>query len=208
MLGVVALALVVGAVVGWFARAARRNPAAPQGAPNPAPPEAHPLMPVANELEDAPEPSTSPSVQFVTNNPNGDGTQVPCVLLPGTGRGYFMQIVGESHYQAALSAMRARSPEECQSVILEAEPENAYDPHAVVVKSSHNETIGYLARDVAPRYQPTLLALRGRGVVSLCSAKFYWGHGEKSTGVWLDLEVPTAVAKAVGVKYQRQKSAP
>lgn len=143
-------------------------------------------------------------VQHVINNPHGAGT-VPAALLPGTGRGYFVPVVGETHHAAALQELRVSSHgEQEQSVILSPEPENTYDPHAVAVTTFRGETIGYLRREDAPRYQPTLLALRSQGLTSICSARFYWPtQGKPNIGVWLDLEVPTAVAAKFGVKYQR-----
>lgn len=151
-------------------------------------------------------PASPPLAQYVINNPTGAGV-VPAALLPGTGRGYFMQIVGESHYQVALTGLRAGADKSGEvSVILAAEPDNAYDHNAVVVKTFKNDTIGYLAREDAARYQPTLLELNARGLVSICSAKLYGGKGDKpSFGVWLDLDPPTAVAAHFGIKYVRQR---
>ena len=60
----------------------------------------------------SPEPSGSPgpalnkpesTIQYVINNPAGDGT-VPAALLPWKG-GYSVQVVGESHYQDVLRAL-------------------------------------------------------------------------------------------------------
>ncbi len=185
--------LVVGILIVW-AIVRRRGKASPSQSPeasgSPRPP---------NE----PEP---PAIQHVINNPAGEGV-VPAAPLPGTGRGYFVQVVGESHYQDVLRGLRARSGgEREQSVILSPEPENPHDPNAVAVKTFQNDTIGYLAREEACRHQPTLLELRRRGLVSFCSAKFLWGRGDKQNiGVWLDLEDPMAVAAKFGVKYKRQK---
>ncbi len=144
----------------------------------------------------------------VINNPVGDGT-VPAALIPETGRGYFVQVVGESHYQDTLRALRADSASEPnQTVILSPEPENPHDTNAVAVTTFKADTIGYLAREEAARYQPTLLELRRRGLVAICSAKFHWPRDDaRNISVYLDLESPMAVAAEFGIeyKYQRKK---
>src|SRR6185437_9082100 len=49
----------------------------------------------------------------------------PVASLPGTGRGYFLEVVGEASYQAALvEHWRACRPERETSVRLTAEPTN------------------------------------------------------------------------------------
>lgn len=40
-------------------------------------------------------PPAPPAAQYVINNPSDDGV-IPTALPPGTGRGYFVQAVGES----------------------------------------------------------------------------------------------------------------
>jgi hypothetical protein len=117
-----------------------------------------------------------------------------------------LEVVGESNYQAALVAERSANDGEDEiGVILAPEPENTFDPKAVAVRTFKNVVLGYLAREEAARYQGTLLELRARGLVAICSGQLRGGRGDKPhIGIWLDVEVPTAVAAAFGIKYQRQ----
>lgn len=141
----------------------------------------------------------------VINDPRGDGV-VPAAMLPGTGHGYFVEVVGESHYQDVFRALRAKSDEREQGVILAPEPDNPYDPNAVAVQTFQGEILGYLKREDAARYQPTLLHLTAEGKTAICAARFQWGTKTKPmSSVWLDVEVPTALARHFGVKYVRQK---
>ncbi|MEO8682439.1 MAG: hypothetical protein ABI665_25550 [Vicinamibacterales bacterium] len=133
--------------------------------------------------------------RYVINNPTGGGV-VDAAVLPGTGRGYFREVVGESVYQDALVACGADAQGDSElSVIL------APEPGAVAVKTLQDATIGYLGSEDARRYQPMLLELQRRGVVSICGAKLFGGLGEQKTiGVWLDLDEPASVAKLLGVE--------
>jgi len=84
--------------------------------------------------------------------------------LPDDG---FMRVVGESHYQSALSQMRRRCVPGAEGrpsfpVTLVLEPDNPYDDHAVAVMSAAGQ-VGHLPRDDARRYGPTLLALQRTG---------------------------------------------
>ena len=153
----------------------------------------------------APDVTQTPAAQFVINNPAGDGT-VPAALLPATGRGFFVEVKGESHYQDVLRAYRAESGgDNDTSVILVPEPTNPHDANAVAVKTFQNDTVGYVGREEAARYQPTLIVLQQRGLTCVCAAQLRGGTGaKKSIGVWLDLEGPMAVAAKFGVPYQRQ----
>jgi hypothetical protein len=124
-------------------------------------------------------------------------------VLPGTGRGFFVEVAGESFYQPALRTLQTLAGKEPVRVLLYPEPENAHDSNAVAIKTFEGETVGYLTRDDAPRYQQTLLALRERGQVGVCSAQLVGGTDDKpSIGIFLDIEVPTHVAKELGVTYK------
>ncbi len=99
---------------------------------------------------------------------------------PMEGWGY-LGAVGESHYQPALRRA-ARGGRLCWATLLP-EPDNPFDSNAVVVQIG-GETVGYLTRSDARRYQRRLLALaRGLDV----PAKLIGGEwGKPSFGVLLD----------------------
>jgi hypothetical protein len=78
-----------------------------------------------------------------------------------------MRVVGESHYQPALAQMRKQCVPGVEGrpsfpVALVPEPENAFDVNAIAVISAAGH-VGYLPRDDARRYGPTLRALVGAG---------------------------------------------
>ena len=74
-----------------------------------------------------------------------------------------MSVHGESHYQAALSALVPPGQRFADGVTftatLKPEPENAWDANAIVVLGPGAQTLGYLKRDVAKQYQRQLLTL-------------------------------------------------
>jgi hypothetical protein len=121
----------------------------------------------------------------------------------GTGRGHFVEVVGESHYQEALREIwQLNKPEREFYADLVAEPDNPEDPNAVAVKES-GDTIGYLSREDAARYQQLVLQLTERGATAMCSARLAKREGTRAWGVWLDLAPPTILAKELGLKYTR-----
>jgi hypothetical protein len=74
-------------------------------------------------------------------------------------------------------------------VTLQSEPENPFDPNAVVVLSERGKPIGYLSRQDAVRYRPVFLALTAKGQVATCRAKMFGGTADKANiGVWLDID--------------------
>ena len=113
-------------------------------------------------------------------------------------RDFSLGIVGESNYQKALANAK-RNVKNYNGVahikvILSLEPENQYDPNAIVVTTEQQETIGYLSRDAAKKYQEgfKLWASTGRSVH--CQAKLVGGEGRKKhIGAWLDLATPEAI---------------
>jgi hypothetical protein len=79
----------------------------------------------------------------------------------------FMSVVGGSHYQPALRRLRGACRPGAEGrpsfpVTLVREPDNPYDEHAVAVMSAVG-CVGYLPRDNARRYGPTLQALHRAG---------------------------------------------
>lgn len=130
---------------------------------------------------------------------------VRAVSIPSTGRGYFLEVHGESFYQETLQEQWAKMrPDREWTVRLTAEPSNVHDPCAVAVQTFNGETVGYLPRAEAARYQQLFLQLATQGLVGICSARLVGGTKTKpSIGVFLDVDPPTSIAKKLGLTYQR-----
>lgn len=105
-------------------------------------------------------------------------------------------VVGESHHQIVLEHLvGGRSPEGVQqrfAALIEPQPDNPYDPGAVVVKI-RGEEIGFLARNAAPLFLQAL-ATGGYGRAA-CEAMVVggWERGPKdrgSFGVRLNARLP------------------
>lgn len=75
--------------------------------------------------------------------------------------------------------------------VLVPEPRNRYDRNAVRVDID-GRPVGYLARELAVRYQPVLNALASRGGKGWCNARLT-GCGQRSFGVYLHLGDPERV---------------
>lgn len=118
----------------------------------------------------------------------------------------FMRVVGESHYQPALSQMRRRCVPGAEGrpsmpVTLVLEPDNPYDDHAVAVMSAAGQ-VGHLPRDDARRYGPTLLALQRAGYHGAsCHALLNGGTRTKPTfGVTLCVAYPEDCELHLGIR--------
>ncbi|GAB2841082.1 hypothetical protein [Lentzea nigeriaca] len=108
-------------------------------------------------------------------------------------------IVGESHYQDAISEVArhasARYLDDAipATAVLVPESANRHDEHAVRVDLLRGDgsaiTAGYLRGDQAADYQPLLLELARRGEVGSCPARIM-GGGQRHYGVHLHLGVP------------------
>ena len=74
---------------------------------------------------------------------------------------YELDVVGESHYHAALAGVRAALTTEVSAyevrgvAALQREPTNRFDPNAIQVLM-HGERVGYLDRYSAEEYQPVI----------------------------------------------------
>jgi len=114
---------------------------------------------------------------------------------------YGFEIVGESHYQEALSTICGGPCEdghehECVAELLP-EPSNPYDANAVMVRIQ-GKTVGYLSKEWAPLYLAALKALGHEGAPATCNAIINGGwertrRGEVdrgSFGVELDMVMP------------------
>ncbi len=117
-------------------------------------------------------------------------------LLRGDGQFRF-PIVGESHYQQAISDVaggydKTGKRRVLVTAYLVPEPTNPYDPNAVAVEV-RGSTVGYLARDVAPVFKAAL-ARAGFGRAT-CDAVITggWDRGDGDRGdfgVQLDTRMP------------------
>ena len=102
-----------------------------------------------------------------------------------------MNVAGESHYQDALRKMIGPTKGDVAvdtEALLIPEPSNPHDPNAVMVQID-GQLVGYLPRDEAVAYGPTLKQLGERGRTGLCEARIA-GRAESGTsnlGVFLRL---------------------
>lgn len=127
--------------------------------------------------------------------------------------GGFMRVVGESHCQPALQQMRGRCVPGAEgrpsfAVALVPEPENAYDEHAVAVMSEAGR-VGYLPREDAQRFGPTLRALRRAGYDGgTCRALLNGGTRDKpSFGITLCIAYPEDCEVHLGLRAPDGKPA-
>jgi restriction system protein len=120
------------------------------------------------------------------------------------------EIHGESHYQAAIadcvdaSAVEQSSDLACHAEFnarLVREPENRHDANAVAVTSIGGRTLGYLPRELAISFAPTLDRV-GRLAAVESRARAYGRRdrpsGSWNFGIWLDLPGPADFAEALG----------
>ncbi len=94
---------------------------------------------------------------------------------------FFSKIAGVTHENSDGSS-RQQIIARCHAgerLILQAEPENPYDPHAVKVLRTNGEQLGFLGARLAAELQPYLL---GGQTIPSCIANFS-GGGESDTGV-------------------------
>ena len=114
-------------------------------------------------------------------------------------RDFALPIVGESHYQDALRRAKAGAKDYAGAgyikIILAREPDNRFDPNAVKVMTDDLATIGYLSRDNAVKYGPSIERWKSQGYLVRCEAKLSGGtKGKKTIGAWLDLAEPEEIA--------------
>ena len=125
------------------------------------------------------------------------------VLAPPTLRGFFVEVVGESFHASTFPDLLKTHGREPFHVEMVAEPQNKFDTYAVRIATLEGAPLGYLTREAAPRYQQSVLALRARQQRVLCHGRLVGGDSDRpNIGIWLDVEVPTAVARGLGVKYK------
>jgi hypothetical protein len=130
--------------------------------------------------------------------PAGSGSpagQPTAVMLSG---GLEVGVVGESHYQDALTAIvGGKGPESVRiptQATLVPEPDNPYDPNAVAVYIAGRK-VGHLPRPAAQAFAPVGRRLAEQRQVGACSATIAggWDRGDGDTGhfgITLDLAHP------------------
>jgi hypothetical protein len=91
-----------------------------------------------------------------------------------------MEIVGESHYQAAIALCRER-----ERVLLIRQPNNPYDKNAVVVTRVDGSILGYISREEAPSFARHLDS--GLKIYAEIHGIYGGTRGKPSRGVWLDV---------------------
>lgn len=190
MVTFLAVVLVVVVLLGVLAERRRGTGAArpPAAAPGPAPYVSPlPVLPVHASTTRA---ATRPAKDKPPPAPATVAAR-EVVRLSSNGR---ICVVGESHYQSALSILaggRDCRPWEnafATSATLVPEPDNPYDDNAVRVDIG-GRTVGYLGRDDAASYQPVLLDMLPTAAVGSCPA-FVCGGGDHFYGVFLSLGPP------------------
>lgn len=117
------------------------------------------------------------------------------------GRGWTVDLVGESNYQSAIGFYyrdkgRPSSDLKCEAE-LEPEKANPHDPNAIRVKIA-GLTVGYLPRDLAKQYREQVVRIPQLAGSASCSAKIIGGHvmqnGEPAHfGVKLNMRWPPKI---------------
>lgn len=121
--------------------------------------------------------------------------------LPVTGK-YFQEVVGESHYQAAIKAAVRRGARGDQGVLCDAllipESNNRFDADAVGVWLG-GALCGYLPANEARLFRARLKKA-GRELVPHQCPAIILGGGEKSYGIWLDLPANLKADSSAGAE--------
>lgn len=113
---------------------------------------------------------------------------------------FSMPIVGESHYLDALRRAKTSVKDYAGTgyiyVHLKREPENPYDSDAIKVMNDQDETLGYLSRTNAQKYQQAFELWECQRYAIRCKAKLVGGErGRPNIGAWLDLAPPKEIVE-------------
>jgi hypothetical protein len=121
---------------------------------------------------------------------------VPTANLRGPGT-YSFEIVGESHYQAALEKICGGKSEEGHRKIVQAtlihDDNNPYDNKAIRVEID-GMTVGHFSRQNAREYRERLKEAGHPGITATCSAMIVggWDRGGNDKGHFgVKLDIPT-----------------
>ena len=114
--------------------------------------------------------------------------------------------VGESAYAAALASIVKRSGVPLAEgrletrAIIQRQPDNEYDPNAVVVLLE-GQRVGYIERGTAAAYQRALVELERRGFAPECEAVIAWRPDTSPIrmGVWLEIAFPDELEAWLGI---------
>jgi hypothetical protein len=119
-----------------------------------------------------------------------------------------VRAVGVSHYQPILLELtRSSIGDEVRSearATLAPEPHNPHDANAIAVQVD-GQTVGYLARDEAPRWKDVVQALAEHGHVAAAEAMIAGrggGSGTANLGVFLRLPTPTEARAQIGIRFR------
>lgn len=108
---------------------------------------------------------------------------------------YACEVVGESHYQDALRAAAKTLERHADTpllAVLTPEQDNPHDRNAVSVRIA-GHTVGYLPRDLAPRYR-RLLEREGVGMQPVCAYARITGGFDLGDGTRAHLGIELDVA--------------
>jgi len=109
-------------------------------------------------------------------------------IIQWQGEGAFQdEVVGESHYQAAVRSLAGGQKRKRVTARLICERDNPYDAHAVKVEID-GQVVGHLPRERARLHRQRLARLNETGSAVECDAVIVAGF-EGACGVWLDLPV-------------------
>lgn len=113
-----------------------------------------------------------------------------------------LKVVGESHYQPALKAMRRRDGD-ITAVVLHREPDNPFDRNAVrVCDHVTGETVGYLKKHTAKQFGEAVTALAGK----TCPAELTGGSRRARTiGIFFDAAALHALRAELNPKVKARK---
>lgn len=89
-----------------------------------------------------------------------------------------VEIVGESFHQDYIRQVRRRYRDDEFEIVLVAEPTNPYDDNAVAVHVD-GCIVGHLAREMAPAWQPMVLAATAEGFLVAGVAQIFGGTSDK-----------------------------
>lgn len=104
---------------------------------------------------------------------------------------FYLEVVGESHYQDELRQLRKEAGVEGTTCVeVRPQPENLHDGDAVLVQSHRGRPVGHIARELSWYLRPFVERFSEmRGTYPRCRGRLAGGDlGRASIGIWLDLD--------------------